>query len=56
MSAFDRRIVHTALAEDANVFTYSEGDDRALRRHLPPRGESDEEEGEETENGEPAGE
>lgn len=27
MSAFDRRIVHTALAEDPDIFTYSEGDD-----------------------------
>jgi spoIIIJ-associated protein len=37
MSPFDRRLVHTALAEDPDVFTYSEGDEPERCVVISPR-------------------
>jgi spoIIIJ-associated protein len=37
MSAFDRRIVHTSLADDPDIFTYSEGEEPERCVVISPR-------------------
>jgi spoIIIJ-associated protein len=37
MPAFDRRIVHTALADDPDIYTYSEGDEPERSVVISPR-------------------